>query len=141
MTTKREAILSAIRTALTGTTGVGTRIYRSRVEPLARAESSALIVEPISDLPTQNTSLPTLDHTLNVRVVVIVRAAVPDQTADPIIESLHTKLMADLTLGGLCIDIQPGQTDFTLESADVPVGVIFCTFRVLYRTSVSDLSV
>lgn len=139
--TKREAILAAIRTALTGTTNVGTRIYRSRVEPLARAESPALIVEPLSDVPSQNTSLPTLDHVLNMRVVVIVRATVPDQTADPIIESLHTKLMADLTLGGLCIDVQPGPTEFTLESADTPIGVIFCNYRVLYRTSVSDLSI
>jgi hypothetical protein len=48
--------------------------------------------------------------------------------------------MADLTLGGLCIDVQPGPTEFTLEQADVPVGVIFCNFRILYRTSVSDLA-
>lgn len=140
MSTKRELILSAIQTALAGTTGVGTRIYRSRVEPLARAESPALIVEPANDIPTQNTSLPTLDHTLNIRVVVIIRATVPDQAADPTIESLHAKLMADLTLGGLCIDVQPGPTEFTLEQADVPVGVIFCNFRILYRTSVSSLA-
>jgi hypothetical protein len=38
MTTKRELILTAVRTALTGTTGVGTRIYRSRVEPVTRQE-------------------------------------------------------------------------------------------------------
>lgn len=141
MTTKREQILVAIRTALEGTAGVGSRIYRSRVEPVARAESPALIVEPIIDNVAQNTSLPTLDHTLDVQVVVIVRASVPDQTADPIVESLHTKMMSDLTLGGLCYDVQPGPTRFTMESADVPVGVIFCTYRILYRTSVSDLSV
>jgi hypothetical protein len=49
--------------------------------------------------------------------------------------------MADLTLGGLCIDIQPGPTEFTLESADTPVGVIFCNYRVIYRTSVSNLAI
>lgn len=141
MTTKRESIIAAVRTALTGTTGVGTRIYRSRVEPLARSESPALIVEPVIDNVAQNTSLPTLDHSLDIQIVVLVRAAVPDQTADPIIESLHSKVMADLTLGGLCYDVQPGPTRFTMESADVPVGVIFCTYRILYRTSVSDLSV
>jgi hypothetical protein len=107
---------------------------------VARAESAALIVEPVSNVPTQNTSLPTLDHTLNMRVVIIVRDAVPDQAADPIIESLHSKLMADLTLGGLCIDIQPGPTEFTLEAADTPVGVIFNNFRILYRTQVATLS-
>lgn len=133
--------MQALFTALTGTTGVSTRIYRSRVEPVARAESPALVLEPVNDVVEQNTCLPTLDHTLTVRVVVIVRANVPDQTADPIIESLHAKIVADLTLGGLCIDVQPGPTEFTLEQADTPVGVIYCTYRVLYRTSVSDLSV
>lgn len=140
MATRREQILAALTSQLAGTTGVGTRIYRSRVEPVARAESSALIIEPVSDNATQNTSLPTLDHNLTVRVVVIVRATVPDQAADPIIESLHAKLMADLSLGGLAIDIQPVSTEFTLEAADTPVGVIFCTYRVLYRTKVNDLS-
>lgn len=140
MSSRREQILTYLRTALVGTDGVGTRIYRSRVEPIARAESPALIIEPLNDTPQQNTSLPTLDHTLTVRVVIIVRDTVPDQVADPIIVSLHAKLMADLTLGGLAIDIQPGPTDFTLESADIPVGVIFCTYRILYRTKVDDLT-
>ena len=141
MATKRESIMQALFTALSGTTGVGTRIYRSRVEPVARAESPALVLEPVNDTVEQNTCLPTLDHTLTVRVVVIVRATVPDQTADPIVQSLHGKIVADLSLGGLAIDVQPGPTEFTLEQADTPVGVIFCTYRILYRTSVSDLSV
>jgi hypothetical protein len=140
MSTKRELILTAIRNALTGTTGVGTRIYRSRVEPLARAESPALIVEPVSDTPAQNTSLPTLDWSLGVRVVVIIRNNVPDQAADPIIDSLHSKLMADLTLGGIAIDIQPGTTEFTLQEGDTPIGVIFCSYLVRYRTDVNNLS-
>lgn len=133
--------MEALFAALRGTTGVETRIYRSRVEPLARAESPALVLEAMSNVPSQNTSLPTLDHVLTVRVVVIVRANVPDKASDPIVESLHSKLVADLTLGGLAIDVQPGPTEFTLEQADTPVGVIYCTFRILYRTSVGDLSV
>jgi hypothetical protein len=137
---RREQILAAIRTALTGTVGVSTRIYRSRVEPMARAESPAIIVEPVSDTAEQNTSLPTLDWTLRVRVVVIVRGNTPDQLADPTIESLHSKLMADLTLGGLAIDVQPAQVTFNLLEADQPAGVIFCEFDVRYRTSVTNLA-
>ena len=75
-----------------------------------------------------------------VRVLVIVRAAVPDQAADPIIESLHARLMTNSALAALVMDIQPAATDFSLESADVSVGVISCLFRVLYRTRVNDLS-
>jgi len=140
MTTKRENILAAIKTALTDTTGVGTRIYRSRVEPLSRGESPAIVIEPISDTPEQNTSMPTLDWTLRVRIVVIERATVPDQAADDTIESLHSKIMSDLTLGGHAIDVQPAQTSFELLEADQPAGVIFCEYEIRYRSEVDDLT-
>ena len=140
MTTKRESILAAVKTALANTTGVGTRIYRSRVDPLSRGESPAIIIEPISDTPEQNTSLPTLDWTLRIRVVVIERSDIPDQAADDTIESMHSKLMADLTLGGLAIDIQPAQTSFQLLEADQPAGVIFCEYEIRYRSEVDDLT-
>jgi hypothetical protein len=140
MATRREAILSAIATALVGTTGVGTRIYRNRAEPLSRAESPAIVVEPSTDVPQQNTSLPTLDWTLRVRVVVISRAVLADQAADPTIESLHAKLMADLTLGGLAIDVQPAQVTFEFVEADVPAAVIACEYDIRYRTSVQSLA-
>ena len=140
MTTKRESILAAVKTALVNTTGVGTRIYRSRVDPLSRGESPAIIIEPISDTPEQNTSLPTLDWTLRIRVVVIERSDIPDQAADDTIESMHSKLMADLTLGGLAIDIQPAQTSFQLLEADQPAGVIFCEYEIRYRSQVADLT-
>lgn len=140
MTTRRESILSAISTALVGTVGVGTRIYRNRVEPLTRAESPAIVVEPVTDQCQQNTSLPTLDWTLRVRVVVISRSTVADQAADPTIASLHSKLMADLTLGGLAIDVQPAQVSFDFVEADVPAAVIACEYDVRYRTSVSSLA-
>ena len=140
MTTRRETILAAVRTALTGTTGVSTRIYRSRVEPMARAESPAIVVEPVSDTAEQNTSLPTLDWNLTVRVAVIVRGAIPDQVADPIVESLHAKLMADLTLGGYAIDIQPQGVNFEMVEADQPAGVISCDYLIRYRTSVTNLA-
>jgi hypothetical protein len=140
MTTKRETILAAVRTALTGTTGVANRIYRSRVEPISRAESPAIVVEPLSDNASQNTALPTLDWSMTVRVTVIVRGVIPDQLADPIVESLHGRLMADLTLGGYAIDIQPIGVTFNFAEADGAAGEIQCDYRVLYRTSVTNLA-
>ena len=140
MTTRREDILAEIASTLAETTGVGSRIYRSRVEPLTRGESPALVIEPISDTAEQNTSLPTLDWSLTVRVAVIVRGDVPDQQADATVESLHSKMMADLTLGGYAIDVQPQSVDFELIEADQPAGVISCNYLVRYRTSVADLS-
>jgi hypothetical protein len=140
MTTKRETILAAVRTALTDTTGVGTRIYRSRVEPMARQESPAIVVEPVNDTAEQNTSLPTLDWSLTVRVAVIVRGNIPDQLADPIVESLHSKIMADLTLGGVAMDVRPVAVNFEMVDADQPAGVISCDYLVRYRTANANLT-
>jgi len=140
MTTKRESILADIASSLAGTVQVGSRIYRSRVVPLSRGESPAIVVEPVSDTAQQNTSLPTLDWSLTVRVSVICRGAVPDQQADPIVEDMHSKIVADLTLGGYAIDVQPESVSFEMLDADQPAGVISCTYVVRYRTSVADLS-
>lgn len=140
MSTKREQILEAIKIALTGSAALGATVYRSRVTPLARGESPAVIVEPVRNDVEQNTSLPTLDHSMQVRVAVIVRGEIPDQLADPVINAAHSAIMADLTLGGLAIDVQPGETEFTMQDADQPVGVIFSIYIVRYRTSVGDLS-
>ena len=140
MTTRREQILTAIATALAGTTGVGSRIYRSRVEAFSRGESPAISLEPINDTPATNTSLPTLDWSLTVRIAVIVRGAIPDQLADPIVESLHALLMADLTLGGYAMDIIPSSVDFQLIEADQPAGVVLCDYVIRYRTSLADLT-
>jgi hypothetical protein len=140
MTTKRERVLAAVASALAGTTGVSTRIYRSRVEPISKAESPAIVIEPLSDTASQNTALPTLDWAMIVRITVIVRGATPDQLADPIIESLHAKVMADLTLGGYAIDVQPIGVTFNFAEADGAAGEIQCDYRVIYRTSVTNLA-
>lgn len=139
MSSKRENILAAVRSALTGTSGVGTRIYRSRQEAFARDESPAIVVEPINDQAIIETSLPTLTWTLTVRVAVIVRGTTPDQIADPIIVSAHSQLMADLTLGGYAMDIAPQGVNFDMADADQTAGVIMCDYLIRYRTTLSSL--
>jgi hypothetical protein len=140
MTTKRETILAAIKTALTGTTGVGTRIYRSRPEAFARGETPAISVSWDGDDPSIDTSLPTLTWRLTARVMVIVRGLIPDQIADPIIQDVHSRLTADQTLGGIAMDVQPLPVTFELLDSDQPTGVVMCDYRILYRTAFNDLS-
>lgn len=140
MTTRRENILATLRTTLTGTTGVSTRIYRSRVEPISRGESPAIVLEPVSDQALTDVSFCKTDWSLTVRVSVIVRGAIPDQQADPIIESLHSKLLADLTVGGYAMSIEPQSVQFDMLEADQPSGVISCDYLIRYRTSTTNLA-
>ena len=141
MATKRERILAKIKTDLAGTTGVGTRIYRSRAEAFTRSETPAIIIEPISDTPQDTSSFyNSVTHELRIRITVVARGAVPDNVADPTIESMHNKVLSDPTLGGLCIDIRASTTSFEILEADQPAGVISCEFDIEYRTLYNSLT-
>jgi hypothetical protein len=140
MTTRRESILATIASSLAGTTGVSTRIYRSRVEPITRGESPAIVVEPISDQANTDVSFCKTDWSLTVRIAVIVRGIIPDQQADATIESLHAKVMADQTIGGYAMSIEPRGVQFDMIEADQPAGVIACDYLIRYRTAVANLA-
>ena len=141
MASKREQILAALKTTLANTTGVGTRIYRSRVEPITRGESPAIVLEPVTDEPSINSATYLkIDWSLRVRIVVIVRGNIPDNVADPTVESLFTKVLNDPTVGGLALDIRPATQTFEVLEADQPAGLTTCEFEIDYRTSYNSLS-
>ena len=141
MSTKRETILSKLITQLAGTEGVGTRIYRSRVTPVDRAEGTVLIVEPITDSCEVRRN--NLQWTLTVRLSVISRGSktvTADQAADPTVKSIHDKINTDVTLNGKAIDTTPRNVSFDLIDGDQPSGVVSCDYSIIYQTSTTDLS-
>ena len=138
---KRESIVAAVTSALAGTTGVSTRIYRSRAEAFARDEAPAIIIEPAADVPRgEPVSTCKIDWTLTIAIIVYTRGAIPDQLAAPIVGSLHGKLMADRTLGGLALDVWPGQVLHQKEQADQTAGWTTCNYTIRYRSSITDLT-
>ena len=71
---KRESIVAAVTSALAGTTGVSTRIYRSRAEAFARDEAPAIIIEPAADVPRgEPVSTCKIDWTLTIAIIVGLR--------------------------------------------------------------------
>ena len=75
-----------------------------------------------------------------IRDRVICRHKNPDTKADATVESLHTKLVADQTLGGLVIDVRPLSVDFQSIEADTPAGIYTCNYEIDYRSTYNDLS-
>tara|TARA_R100000655_G_scaffold44412_3_gene81090 strand:- start:410 stop:847 length:438 start_codon:yes stop_codon:yes gene_type:complete len=144
MTSKRENILDQLKTTLAGTAGgVGSRIYRERLTPITRAESPAIVLEPVSDDPSINVSHPKCDWNFRINIAVIVRGSsttTPYEVADPICESLHAKVLADLTVGGYAIDIQPSGVTFEMIDSDQPAAVINNSFIIQYRTNIGSLT-
>jgi hypothetical protein len=138
---KRERIMAAVASALASTTGVGGRVYRSRVEAFARNEAPAIVIEPGNDVPaSEPISTCRIDWRLDVLVQIHTRGAIPDQLAAPIVASVHSLLMADQTLGGLALDVWPGTVQHQREQADAAAGWVTCPYSVRYRTSTTDLT-
>ncbi len=141
MTLKREQINAAVRTLLGPTAGVGGRVYRSRVEAFARNEAPALIVEPTDENARQEpVSLCWIDWTLGLDVVVHTRGHVPEQLAAAIQVDVHSRLMADRSLGGLAIDTWPTRTQYLKDQADQTAGWTVMSYGVRYRTRIDDLA-
>lgn len=136
--TRRELILARLASNLSSITGA--TVYRSRVEPFARGEVPAVIVEPINDQPIDTSFYDKLDWTMRVRVTTLVRTNTPDDDSDAYTQQVHQKLMADQTVNGYALDLTPDRTDFSLYEADVPLGIISQDFLVRYRTSRTNLT-
>jgi hypothetical protein len=146
MPSRREQILAAVATTLAGTTGVSTRIYRSREEALQRNEAPAIIITPGPDTNqaerAQGASMCRLDQRLTIEITIYVRGAIPDQLADPIEVDLHKKLMAATDFNGLT----SGRLLYLsripqMETGDLTVGWITTEYAAEYRCSRDDLSV
>ena len=136
--TRRELILTRMKTNLNSISNA--TVYRSRVEPVARGESPAVIIEPVEDQPSDTNFFDKLDWTMRVRISAIVRTTSPDDDSDIYTQQVHLKLMADQTINGYALDLTPDRTDFSLVEADVPLGIVSQDFIVRYRTSRTDLT-
>lgn len=134
----REQILKRIKSNLDS--AIGVTVYRSRVEPVSRGESPAIVVEPVTDQPSDGAFFNKLDWSLRVRVTTIVRGAIPDDVSDEFTQQITELIMADQTMNGYARDTTPDRVDFELYEADVPLGVVSQDFLIRYRTNRTDLT-
>tara|TARA_B100001057_G_scaffold148242_2_gene148214 strand:- start:1646 stop:2074 length:429 start_codon:yes stop_codon:yes gene_type:complete len=142
MATKIEQILAQLKTSLTGTAKVAKRIYRSRPEAITKAESPAVLLEPVScNAANTESFLNQITWELRVRISVISRGNIPDKIADPTVESLYKKVLADPTVNNLAIDIKPEIITYEIIEADGSAAIVSCEFEIQFRSSYNDLSV
>jgi len=134
---KSERILAAIVTAITPTTGISSRVFRDRWEAVARAEMPCIVVEPLGEEPGI-VSIPFTDYALTVAVDILVSGSPLSALADPIRVNLHSRLMADRTLGGLTHSVDPGPSEWKGEPGEI--GILSLSYRVPFRTLTADLT-
>ncbi|HQU04220.1 MAG TPA: hypothetical protein PLT25_05830 [Acidocella sp.] len=138
MASIRERILEKMVTVLNAG-AIGAPVYRSRTDPVSRAQSPAVLIQPVSDTAKQ-VSVPYLDWELLTHVAVYVRGNAPDTLADPILTALNSALLADMSLGGLAMQIMPVSVHFEFSDSDTQLCVATCEYKIDYRTNQQDLT-
>lgn len=139
MSTLRETILDAVVAALAGTTGAGVHIYRSRVSAIQADAPLSVVVRPAAEEPTPIV-VSFMDRLLDIEIEVRARGEIPDAAADDTVASVHSKIMADLTLGGACLHIEEGATDWSFGEADEALCLVTLRYRIRYRTADNSLT-
>lgn len=137
----RETIIATVVDDLD--TALSVSVYRSRAAALAASQLPAVIVSPVRDSPGEGTSLCWQQWELDLMIEVVVNTEPADKAADPIIQLIHSTLMAEpRTLGiGAVTDIQPRVAEFMVEHQGQIIPMNRMGYVVRYRTAEADLTV
>jgi|TARA_R110002073_G_scaffold52245_3_gene136200 hypothetical protein len=135
----RQQIRERVATTLTGLTTTGSKVYQSRVYPLAADNLPGLLVFTNSETsePDQMGAQPELARELTLTIEGYAKGtANTDDTLDTISKEVETALAADTKINGLAKDIFLTGTDIQLSGeGDQPIGIVTMTFDVQYRTA------
>ena len=134
----REQIRAAVATIVTGLATTGSRVYRSRVYPIATAELPGLCVYTLNEAsqPEIMRTPRRLVRELSIVVEVYARAADDvDGTLDDIAAQVETAIGTDATLGGKVRRVHISQTEVMMSGdGDQPIAIARLTFTAEYAT-------
>ena len=146
MTSRREQIMQAAVTAVSGVTGAGLDghipVDRDPVAPAPRDANWLIVIEWQRETvdPLTNDEC---ECTLQVQMSVMMRTGLlgDDERAalDTAMSAAHRALMLDRTLGGLCQDILRRAAGRNTQHADAVVNEISHGYEIVYRHSAGDL--
>ncbi len=145
MTTRRELVIDSFFKTIHDLPLVkDENIFRSRSKAVGKQESPAVIIEPERDAPIQ-TTIPRIDWSLSMRVMIFTRALpddlyTPDQKADLIIEKIHEKIMADQSLGGYSMGIEPAAVEYDFIDGDGELCITTARYTIQYKTGLENLA-
>ena len=137
----REQIIAAADTAIKAALAVP--VYRSRAKALAANQLPAVVVSPVRDSPQDGTSINWQAWELELMIEVVVNSEPQDKAADPIIQLIHSTLMAEpRTLGIAAVtDIQPRPVEFMVEHQGTIIPMNRLGYVIRYRTAEANLAV
>ena len=115
-------------------------VLRQPTVAIPRERTPAVILTVESDNPAKRAN-DRMERELVVRLTALARDAVDGfAVADDLVCRAHAALMNEPTLGGLSLGIAEMEADWQAEDADLDAVAMPATYRITYRTLVSDIT-
>jgi hypothetical protein len=145
MTSIVNTAVTAIVAALQSGTPVAAQIARVRLRPMAQAAAQAVVVRPIQSQVTEAAMLSgyPVSWTTAVSVECYARSTVAttaDVAVDALLESVYARLMADPTLGGAVLGLQPQEVSFDFDADGEQTTCATLVFHARHRSAGSTFS-
>lgn len=145
MTSMVTAAVTAIVAALSSGTPVASQIARVRLRPLAATAAQAVVVRPLQTEVTETTLIPgsPVSWTTAISVECYARtsaATTPDVAVDSLVEAVYARLMADPTLGGVVLSLQPQNVAWDFDADGEQTTCATLVFNARHRSSGATLS-
>lgn len=135
----RQQIRERVATTLTGLTTTGSRVYQSRVYPMAETNMPGILIYSTSEDSEIDVmgSTGTLNRLLNLTVEGYVKSTTEfDDKIDDICKEIETAMAGDQTVNGLAKNSFLAGTEINYSGeGEQPIGVVTLNYVVQYRTA------
>lgn len=140
MTSLVNTAVTAIVSALQSGTPVASTIARVRLRPLAQSTSQAVVVRPIQTQVAEAALYPGLPVSWSSTIAVECyarsgAATAPDIAVDALLEAVYARLMADPTLGGAVLSLQPQEVSFDFDVDGDQTTCATLVFQARHRST------
>lgn len=145
MTSMVSTAVGAIVSALSSGTPVASQIARVRLRAFAQAVTQAVTVRPLQSEVGDQAFAPgyPISWRSSIAVECYARsgaAIAPDVAVDSLLEAAYARIMADTTLGGAVLDIQPQSISYDFDADGDQTTCATLVFTTLQRAAARTLS-
>lgn len=145
MTSMVSTAVGAIVAALSAATPVASQIARVRLRPIASPQAQAVVVRPLQTEVSEVALIPgqPVSWTTAISVECYARSGVataPDVAVDSLVEAVYARLMADTTLGGVVLSLQPQSLAWDFDADGEQTTCATFVFNARHRSAGATLS-
>lgn len=137
--------ISAIVASLQAAPAVSSNIGRVKLRPLAFSVQQAVVVRPARAVVAQSSQTSGYPITWSTAIQIecyakSTAATAPDVAVDALLQTVYARLMADITLGGAVVELEPIsiECDFDVDADQTTCATI--TFTALQRVDAASLN-